>query len=353
MRDHLNTRRVQLSQPIRAAVMGAGRWGRNLVRVLESLDNVRLEWIVDPDPDAREAAREIAPGAKTAPDISQIDSDIQMVSVCTPAAKHVDHVHWLLGQQKNVLVEKPFAMSSKDAANLALEAGIRGVVLMVGHQMLFHPAFQTLRKIVQSGSLGRLRAIESQRTGAFDPETEPGALWSYGPHDAAMVLSLTDESPCAVDARGARTGQRATSIEVADIHMTFPSGTRASIHLSAANPTRNRRIAVVGDRATAVFDDAVPGGRLHIRPAKGIPLELPRTVHGMNTKDPEVTEIDTGKEEPLKQECVHFVDCVLSGTSPLTGTGHAIAVTKVLEAAAYRICRTLDHRSPTGIAEQL
>jgi UDP-2-acetamido-3-amino-2,3-dideoxy-glucuronate N-acetyltransferase len=187
---------------MRTAVMGAGKWGRNLIRVLGEIESVDLGWIADPDSSALDTASAAAPDAKLCDDISRALDDIDLAFVATPSSEHVGHARFLLAHGKDVFVEKPFAMSLKEAVWLAAGARASGSVLMVGHQMLYHPGFQKLESLVREGALGRLQSIQAERAGVLDLSKEPGVLWAYGPHDVAMVLALSGESPDKVTSVG-------------------------------------------------------------------------------------------------------------------------------------------------------
>ncbi|MCP4602220.1 MAG: Gfo/Idh/MocA family oxidoreductase [Proteobacteria bacterium] len=317
---------------IRAAVMGAGHWGCKLVREFDTLDSVELAWVVDPDPEARAKAHSIAPSAKTAEHISSALRDVQLVAVCTPARNHVEHVRDLLASRKDVLVEKPFAMRTKDAVSLAVESQDAESILMVGHQLLFHPVFCKLKSLIREGVLGRLLAVTAERTGVVDLDREPGVLWSYGPHDVAMILALAGEMPDQVATSGTMPTNDVESVKVADVALSFPSGLQAEIHLSATDTMRRRRLVAIGDRRVAVFDDAIPGGSLLLVDGSTDYRHDFSLLKDGDRSSVQVMDIQPG--ESLTLECAHFAHCVQNRSKPLTGPDHAVAVTQVLDAAA-------------------
>jgi UDP-2-acetamido-3-amino-2,3-dideoxy-glucuronate N-acetyltransferase len=300
--------------------MGTGNWGRNLVRVFSTLDGVALRWIVDPDDTALGKAHIVAPNANRAKHISSAMDHVQLVAVCTPARHHYDHVQALLKHGKNVLVEKPFTMNTGDALSLA---DTSTSTLMVGHQLLYHPAFTKLKSLISRGSLGKLRFIKTERTSSMDLNREPGVLWSFGPHDVSMILALTNEEPTEILASGRMPGATAETAVEAHIHLVFPSGVRTETSLSTVHPERTRRLIAICDQGTLVFDDREPGGRLFL--LDGPPENL------------STQEIQIGSGEPLSLECEHFVDCVRRGKTPMTGPEHAITVTRIIDTAANRM----------------
>jgi UDP-2-acetamido-3-amino-2,3-dideoxy-glucuronate N-acetyltransferase len=300
--------------------MGTGNWGRNLVRVFSTLDGVALRWIVDPDDTALGKAHLVAPHANRAKHISSAMDHVQLVAVCTPAHHHYQHVQALLKHGKNVLVEKPFTMNTGDALSLA-DASTS--TLMVGHQLLYHPAFTKLQSLISRGALGKLRFVKTERTGAMDLNREPGVLWSYGPHDVSMILALTDEEPTEVLATGRMLGTNAETAVEAHVHLVFPSGVRTETSLSTLRSKRTRRLIAICDQGTLVFDDREPGGRLFL--LDGPPENL------------STQEIQIGNGEPLSLECKHFVDCVRCGKIPVTGSEHAVTVTRIIHTGADRM----------------
>ncbi|MDJ0765019.1 MAG: Gfo/Idh/MocA family oxidoreductase [Myxococcota bacterium] len=318
---------------IRAAVMGAGRWGCNLVRVLDADPSVRLTWVIDPNPKALERAQCIAPSAKMGSTIAPALSDVDAVAVCTPARDHVRHVRELLAHQKDVFVEKPIALRTCDAEALRAACQQMGAVLMVGHQLLYHPAFTALESAISAGHVGPVRTIRAERTGALDFSREPGVLWSFGPHDVAMILQLAQEMPCHVSATGILVKDDPAMVASADIGLVFPSGMTAKIHL-AASRTRRRRLTIFGDQGVAVFDDTHPGGQLSVR------RRPPAASNCNHPIDLAVQTLGVPKGEPLALESAHFAACVSSRSEPRTGSEHAVRVTQVLEAAAASLLET-------------
>ncbi len=315
-----NIRPISDHGTIPVAVMGTGNWGRNLVRVFNALEGVELRWIIDPDEEALSRARLVAPNAKPAKHLSAAMDQVQAVAVCTPARSHYNHVKTLLQNHKHVLVEKPFTMDTDHALSLA---DTPATTLMVGHQLLYHPAFTKMKSIISRGTLGALRIIKTERTGAVDMNREPGVLWSYGPHDVSMILALTGQEPTAVYASGRMTTAHIETALAARIDLAFATGVRAETRLETTHPSRTRRLIAVCEHGTLVFDDGEPGGQL---------LLLDGPLENLSTQT-----IHIGKEEPLAAECAHFVDCIRGEKVPMTGPKHAVAVTRIIAAAASRM----------------
>jgi UDP-2-acetamido-3-amino-2,3-dideoxy-glucuronate N-acetyltransferase len=301
--------------------MGAGRWGINVVRVFADEPAAELVWVADPDPEARARVVRVSPDLQTCATVEQALGEVDAVAVCTPAADHYDHVEQLLAAGKHVLVEKPFATDSAAAERLVGAAAGAELTLMVGHQLLFHPVFRELERLVADGSLGELREIRARRTGRVDLEREPGVIWAYGPHDVAMILALVGEVPSAIAAKG-RLDRPGGAALAAEIDLELPSAVKCRIGLRGDDPDRARRLTVVAAEGTAEFDDSLPGGQLSVGRAgdRGAPrIVVP----------PDRLRLTA----PLAIECRHFVECVGQGSRPRTDGAHAAQVTEVLDRA--------------------
>ena len=304
-RKHLST------PPLRIAVQGTGNWGRNLVRVCRNLPGAELAWIVDPDPNALAAAAALAPNAKTAGHIDETDFAFDATIAATPAIAHVAHVEALIKRGIHVLCEKPAALLSSDAERIVREAERRSLCLAAGHQMVFHPAFEKLRALVEDGTIGTIRDIDSVRTGPMDFTKEPGVIWSYGPHDISMIGELIGFDIIVSSRR--LTLNRDNIATRADLAMVHKDGTTVRIRLDGTASQKQRIFTVHGDRGALIFDDTVPGGRLNLR----------RDGHDENVPIAETPDA-------LNRECAHFTDCIRRGALPRTGGAHLIQVTRIL-----------------------
>jgi UDP-2-acetamido-3-amino-2,3-dideoxy-glucuronate N-acetyltransferase len=300
--------------------MGAGRWGTNVVRTLSRTAGAELLWVADPDPAARERAELVSPKSRTCASVARALDEVDAVAICTPAADHYEHAAEILAAGKHALVEKPLATSAAGAQRLSDRADAAGLTLMVGHQLLFHPLFAELEGLVRGGALGELREIRAQRSGVVDFDSEPGVLWAYGPHDVSMVLALSGDVPARV--RGTGELDRAHGVVGrAAIDLEFAAGPVAGVDLDGASATRRRRLAVIGQRGQAVFDDAEPGGRLTLDGDEQLEIE----------PDPK------RRFAPLERSCRHFVECVVRDERPRTGGPHGHLVTELIERAASAI----------------
>jgi len=326
------------------AHVGHGYWGRNLARNFHELG--QLAAVVDPDTKAAQAAAS-AYGVR-ALTFEQVlaDADISAVSLASPAVLHSSQARAALEAGKHVYVEKPLALDIGEAEALCRLAEARGLTLMVGHLLQYHPAYVRLRQMVAAGELGRMLHIYSNRLSLGKFRIEENVLWSFAPHDISMLLGLVGEEPDTVSAQGTV----AFTPGVADLvsaQMRFPSGTRAHILVSWMHPFKEQRLVAIGDKAMAVFEDSQPIWedklvlyRHHIDNAHRVPDPIKA----------EAERVVVEKAEPLKEECRHFINCIHSRALPRTDGREGIAVLRVLDAAERALAENLKSAVLTGEA---
>jgi predicted dehydrogenase len=319
---------------MRVAIVGTGYWGINLVRTFAQEPRVRITWICDDRPAALERASVFAREARRSQELGRLldAGDVDAVVIATPAVAHADMACQALAAGKHVLVEKPLALSVADAERVAAAARAAGRVLMVGHLMVYHPAVEYLRVLLDSGELGELLYLYSTRVNLGRARQDENALWSFAPHDLSMIDYLLEAAPVSVVA----TGQSYLHPGVEDVvflTLTFASRQMAHVHLSWLDPRKERRLTIVGSRKMVVFDDVSPEKlRIH---DKGYdrPPEFTDFGEYLTVRQGGVYIPPIEMAEPLALECAHFVDCVESGRAPRTGMDSAMRVVRVLAAA--------------------
>lgn len=306
------------------AVIGCGYWGQNHVRTLSELG--ALYAVADQDSRRAAALADKYSVAAMSPADALKDPRIDAVVLALPPQHHAEFALAAIAAGKHVLVEKPIALNADDATRI-VEAGERaGVAVMTGHVLRFHPAFEKLVEMVEAGDLGKLQYVHSHRVGLGKFHTENDALWDIAPHDLSLILALTGEEPH--DVRGEGSAVLNHLSDFAHLHLAFPSGIRSHVFASRLNPYRERRLTVIGEKAMAVFDDVAPWHqKLAVYDHKvwkndaGLQFE---------TADPRYIEVSDGL--PLTRECMHFIDCIVTGKAPRTPASEGLAVIKILSA---------------------
>ncbi|MBW1999736.1 MAG: Gfo/Idh/MocA family oxidoreductase [Deltaproteobacteria bacterium] len=315
-----------MTRDVRVAVVGAGYWGKNLVRNFHEIGNLGV--ICDSDRDRLEALGGNYPGVRTTNSFQSIldDSSIDAVAIATPAEAHYHMVKQGLLANKHVFVEKPLALHVREGIQLNELAKKQQLVLMIGHLLHYHPGVTKLKQLVSEGELGKIQYIYSNRLNLGKIRREENILWSFAPHDISVILSLTGEMPERVTSEGANYLHK----KVADVtlsNLSFPSGIRAHIFVSWLHPYKEQRLVVVGDRKMALFDDVEPEHKLLLYPHRIVWKD-----HVPVPDKKEAEKIPIEKREPLREECQHFVHCIAQGLIPKTDGEEAIRVLQVLQA---------------------
>lgn len=322
-------------KPVRIACAGAGYWGKNLVRNFAALEGAQLALVVDPDAKVRARIAREYPGVAVAEDLSAAlgDASIDAVVLATPAVQHAKGALDALRAGKDVFVEKPLALSVEDARAVVDEAQSRGRVLMVGHLLAYHPAFNRVVEMVRNGDLGDLHYVYATRVNLGKVRTDENALWSLAPHDFSMIFSLIDDEVESVSARG-HAYLRPGTEDVVFVNVAFRSGKMANVHLSWLDPHKDRKLTVVGAKKMVVFDDGHPSEKIRIHD-KGFDRAQEYSSYDafLTLRDGDVLIPRVSMEEPLRIECRHFVDCVQTRTKPRTGGPEGLRVVEALAAA--------------------
>ena len=310
----------------RIAVVGSGYWGRNLVRNFHQLRALRLVCDTREEP-MREARAQY--GVRTASDIDSVlkDPEIDAVVIAAPAAQHFQLTAKCLLHDKDVYVEKPLALHAEEGRQLVQLASDRNRVLMVGHILEYHPAILELRRLIGSGELGRIQYIYSSRLNLGKLRTEENILWSFAPHDISAILFLLEESPVRVSAHGGSYVDPRT-VDTTLTTCEFASGVQAHIFVSWLHPFKEQKLAVVGSRKMAVFDDVQHDNKLVLYPHRIDWLDRTPIAHKAKG---EAVDLPSSCE-PLRLECEHFLHCIRTREVPRTGGASALRVLEVLEA---------------------
>ena len=230
---------------------------------------------------------------------------------------------------KHVYVEKPLAMNIVEAESMIAAAKKYGVQLMVGHLLQYHPVFMALRRLVESGGLGVLSYVYSNRLSVGKVRSEEDVIWSFAPHDISMILSLIGEGPEVVRAESSCILQPDIA-DTAILHMEFKSAVKAHVSVSWLHPVKEQKLVVVGQKGMVIFDDTKPWNeklalyRHTIKAMDGVP----------SLEKAEADYLAVPQAEPLKNECQHFIDVVNKRAEPLTDGIEGLSVLKVLSAAS-------------------
>ena len=311
----------------RVVVVGCGRWGRNHVRNYAELG--ALAGVVDADPDlaAEQAGRYGVPALAFEDVLAR--EDVEGVVFALPPSQNLPLGRRVMEAGKHLFVEKPLALSVADAEQLCDLAARTARVLMVGHILQYHPAFAELLRLVRAGRLGRIMSVVSTRLDLGAIRRQEDALWALAPHDVSMVLALVGAEPERVEGFG--TYQTHPDIaDTATIALSFPSGASAEIRSSWLHPYKEQRLVVVGTDMMAVFDDREPWERKLAL----FPYRIAETggTASIERSGPSFVAVEPG--EPLRRECLHFLESIRSGHNPVSDGQEGVRVLRVLQSAS-------------------
>jgi predicted dehydrogenase len=299
-----------MSEKLRVGQVGLGYWGRNLARVFDDVADLR--WLCDASEPLREEFARRYPDAQVTGDFEQMISsgEIEAVVIATPVPTHYPLARAALEAGLNVFVEKPPAMRVEEMEELIGLAEARGLVLMPGHLLLYHPAVQKLKQLVETGEIGDVLVVYGNRQNLGKIRKDENALWSLGVHDLSVILYLIQEEIVEAAAHGHAFLNEGVE-DVVFCYLRFTSGKIAHMHLSWLDPHKMRRLTVVGRDKMAVFDDMELDRKITVYDKAPEQSSDPYGEWGTRTGDIFIPKVSNA--EPLKLECQHFVRLVQEG----------------------------------------
>ena len=319
----------------KVAVVGYGYWGPNLARSFLHLPEAHLVACCDLDETRLSKAQDLYPAITTTADYQSLldNPEIDAVALATTAPTHYELTKTALAHGKHVLVEKPLTLNSDQAWELVNLAEERGRVLMVGHVFEHNPAVWKMKELIDQGEIGVPYYAYSTRVNLGRVRSHLNALWSIAPHDISILIYLLGQMPIKVSAHGATYLNRNVE-DVVFIHLVFPQGITAHVHVSWLDPSKARRMTVVGSKKMIIYDDVASEGKIKIYD-KGV-YRKGDEIYGefqfkLHSGDIYIPKIDMS--EPLRNECAHFIECIQEGKRPTTDGENGLRVVRVLEAA--------------------
>ncbi|MDA7561726.1 Gfo/Idh/MocA family oxidoreductase [Alphaproteobacteria bacterium] len=317
---------------VKIAQVGAGYWGKNLVRNFSQLGV--LAAIVEPDDElGAKLEKEFGVPKRSLSEVLN-DPSIIGVSIATPAETHFKIAHEAFSRGKHVFVEKPVSLNIDETECLLRLAERKKLTLMVGHLLQYHPVFQRLLKLTTENFIGDIKHIYSSRLSFGKLRSQENVWWSFAPHDLSMILSLTGSDPVSLTAQGSCHIGR-TIEDWVTAQMQFSNGVSAHLNISWLHPFKEHRLVVTGDSGSLVFEDSALDWEKKL-------CFYPSTVNIGENGNPvlikgEPVNIMVPFSEPLRNECQHFLDCIKSGKRPLTDGEEGLGVLRVLRAVDQHI----------------
>lgn len=316
------------------AVLGCGLWGRNIVRNFYNLN--ALGMVCDLDDDNIAKVKEQYPGIKTTKDFHDIlnSKEITGVVVVTPSHTHFKFVKAMLEAGKHVYVEKPISTVAQEARDLTDLADSKGLVLMVGHLLLYHPAVNRLKMLVEEGALGDIVYAQSDRLNINYFKNDRSVMWDLAPHDVSMISYVLGKNPQHVISAIGCSSDGNDIMDITHIGIKMEGGAVAHITDSWITPKKHVQLLVRGTKKTAILDDTVPEHKLTI-------------YDNFKAGNSENIQLDYLEIEPLKLECQHFISCCETGKKARSDGENGFIVVSILEEAEKIMlgdrAKNLDH----------
>ena len=320
---------------IRIGVIGCGHWGPNHIRNFSAVPGVEVAGAADSDTQRLGAVARTYPIVPMSADPHQLvnDPDIDALVIATPAGTHYDLAKAAMIAGKDVLCEKPLAVSSRQCRELVDIAESEGRILMVGHVFLFNPGVRKLRELIQDGKVGRVYYAHATRTNLGPIRQDVNAAWDLASHDVSTLNCLFGSPPLRVSASGGRFLQRDIE-DVVFLSLQYPKGVLANIHVSWMNPKKVRELTVVGDKTMVVWNDLAPEGPVRVYD-KGVLQEPYYDTFGefqLSVREGDIAIPRVRMTEPLRLQADHFIECVQQRRQPISDGRTGLDVVRTLEA---------------------
>ncbi len=324
------------------AQLGCGYWGPNLLRNFSALPGCTVKYVVDSSAERRAFVEANFPLSRAIENHQIVleDPDVHGVIISTPAASHFSLARQVLDAGKHVFVEKPLATKVAEVDELSRRAAERNLVVMTGHTFVYNSAVRYVKKLIDSGELGDLRYIYSQRLNLGRIRSDIDALWNFAPHDISIIQYwLGDPEPISIGRQGMAYMQDGID-DVVFLSLEYPGKVIANIHVSWLDPQKVRKMIIVGSRKMVVYDDiaenkiAIYDKGIDRRAILGENMDFDNPqVSGFNYRSGDILIPEVKFAEPLRVEAEHFADCIRNSREPLTGLAHARTVVSILERA--------------------
>jgi predicted dehydrogenase len=342
--------RTQSDRPIGIAIIGAGYWGVNYVRVCRDLPGAELVVVCDQRAHRLGELEHQFPGLRTTTSLEDALAmdGVDAALICTPATAHFAVTKQCIEAGKHILVEKPIATTVADSNELIRLAELYRVTLMVGHTFMFNAGIRKVKEYVDLDEIGHVYYLYARRTNLGPIRHDVNALWDLAPHDISIFNYLLDSVPTWVSAVGTQVLHNGRE-DVGFISLGYNDGVVAHIHVSWADPHKVREMVVVGSDKRIVFDDLGVPEQVRVY-EKGLAPAPPEAAnfqdYHFQIRDGNIISPRIDVSEPLKNQCQHFIESVLSGKRPLTSGVEGRDVVAVLEAIDRSMAR---HGAPVDV----
>ncbi len=319
------------------AIVGCGYWGPNIIRNFNALEECQVKTICDVDKGRLAHMKSLYPGVETTSDFDSVvdDAEIHAVAIATPVHLHFEMAKKCLEAGKHTLIEKPMAASVDECLKLKVVAEKNRLTLMVGYTFLYSQTVRRIKQIIQDRDLGKILYVSARRLNLGLFQNDINVTWDLAPHDIAIILYIMGLDPVSVNCQGKANVNKGIE-DVTNMSIDFKSNFFATIKSSWLDPNKIREMTFVGTKRMLVYDDVEPNEKIKIYdkrvekpPHYDTFAEFQHSYHYGDMYSPYVKQ-----DEPLKIECQHFLDCIKTGSSPLSGAEEGLRVVQILEASS-------------------
>lgn len=323
-------------EKIKIGVIGCGYWGPNLVRNFIEIPEASVKGIADIDQDRLDHVK------IRYPQIDLVTKDyhdlfsrgLDAIVIATPPQTHFDIARDCLLQDLHILVEKPMTLNSQDARDLVEIANQRNLALMVGHTFVFNPAVTALKEMIDNGSIGEVQYVDAVRVSLGLYNSSLNVIWDLAPHDISILNYILEDHPVKVCTQGSSCIQPGIE-DIAYLTLVFPNDILAHIRMSWLDPCKTRKITIVGTKKMLIYDDVESLEKIKIYD-KGVEAIRHTNTYGEFQFAYHYGDIVTPYirlDEPLRLECLHFLDCIRTNNPPLTDGNNGLEIIEIIEAA--------------------
>ncbi|MCW3489272.1 Gfo/Idh/MocA family protein [Dethiobacter alkaliphilus] len=327
-----------IKEHVNIALIGAGYWGQNYLRVFNQLPGARLKWCCDTNQRRLAELAAAYPTVRFCTEVQKVlqDPDVDAVVIASPPTSHYCLGREALAAGKHLLLEKPFAFSVNEVNKLWADAENSGLTLMAAHIMEYNPAVQKIKQYLQEKKFGELYYLYFSRSNLGVVRSDVNVVWDLAVHDLSVIRYLLEANPVQVSATGVGYLQPGIS-DVVFITLIFPGNILGQIHASWLEACKTRQGVLVGDRQTIIFDDLQPRDKIRIYNRCISPQHAPgpgnESAYRFVPTYGDIILPAVADAEPLRAQCLHFLECITDKKLPLTGKKDTLWVTKVAELA--------------------
>jgi len=318
---------------IKIGIIGCGHWGPNYIRNFSQIKKSEVVVCCDLLKKNLNNLKNHFSSVEMTQDHMEVvkNRDLDAVVISTPAQTHYKIAKDALANNKHVLIEKPLTLKYEHSRRLVDLARVKKKILMVGHTFLFNPAVRKLKQYIKKGELGKVYYLHATRTHLGLIRNDVNASWDLVPHDISIFSYLLDKMPVSVSALGGSFLKQRKE-DVVFINLVYPDGIIANVHASWADSNKVRETQVIGSRARVVFDDLNNLEKIKLY-KKGVSVERTYPDFGefqFMLRDGDIISPKIELSEPLKNQCLEFLNCIEKKKTPLTDGENGAEVVKVM-----------------------